>query len=122
MQVSFDKCLTTGVYHWAERSPLNWQYNATLMVCCRSSVLRRSPAAATRILDAGCGDDHLTYLIAKPHSQALITGIDHEESGIRQANVMTARTGIRNLEFHHVRAGATPFRNAEVTEHLPEVP
>jgi ubiquinone/menaquinone biosynthesis C-methylase UbiE len=122
MQVSFD-------YHWAESSPLNWRYNAPLMVRYRS-VLRRIPAAATRILDAGCGDGYLTYLIAKCHSQAHIAGIDDEESGIRQANVMTARTWIRNLEFRHVPAGATPFRNAEfpivvladVIEHLPQVP
>jgi 2-polyprenyl-3-methyl-5-hydroxy-6-metoxy-1,4-benzoquinol methylase len=92
------------------------------MVRCRIA-LRRIPAAATRILDAGCG-------VAKRHSQARITGIDDEESGIRQANVMTARTGIRNLEFRHVPAGATSFRHAEfpiavladVIEHLPEVP
>ena len=33
-QVSFDKYLTTGAYHWAESSPLNWRYNAPLIARC----------------------------------------------------------------------------------------
>ena len=69
MQTTFDKYLTTGAYHWAEGSPLSWRYNAPLVARYRS-VLRRIPAGATRILDVGCGDGYLTYLIAKrnPHN------------------------------------------------------
>ena len=129
MQASFDKYLTTGAYHWAEGSPFGWRYNAPLVARYRS-VLRRIPAGTTRILDVGCGDGYLTYLIAKRNPQAHVTGIDDEESGIRQANAMTARTGVSNLEFRHVPAGATPFRDAEfpivvladVIEHVPQVP
>ena len=129
MQASFDKYLTTGAYHWAEGSPFGWRYNAPLVARYRS-VLRRIPAGATRILDVGCGDGYLTYLIAKRNPQAHVTGIDDEESGIRQANAMTARTGVSNLEFRHVPAGGTPFRDAEfpivvladVIEHVPQVP
>jgi 2-polyprenyl-3-methyl-5-hydroxy-6-metoxy-1,4-benzoquinol methylase len=128
-QVSFDKYLTTGAYHWAESSPLNRRYNAPLIARYRS-VLRRIPVGANRILDVGCGDGYLTYLIARRHPQARITGIDDEESGMQQANVMTERTGMRNLEFRHVPAGGTPFRDAEFTvivladviEHVPQVP
>jgi 2-polyprenyl-3-methyl-5-hydroxy-6-metoxy-1,4-benzoquinol methylase len=129
MQATFDKYVTTGAYHWAEGSPLNWRYNAPLIARYRS-VLRRIPAGATRILDVGCGDGYLSYLIAKGNPRAHITGIDDEESGIRQANSMTARTGLRNLEFRHVPAGLIPFGDAEfpvvvladVIEHVPQVP
>jgi 2-polyprenyl-3-methyl-5-hydroxy-6-metoxy-1,4-benzoquinol methylase len=129
MQATFDKYVTTGAYHWAEGSPLNWRYNAPLIARYRS-VLRRIPAGATRILDVGCGDGYLSYLIAKGNPRAHITGIDDEESGIRQANSMTARTGLRNLEFRHVPAGPIPFGDAEfplivladVIEHVPQVP
>jgi SAM-dependent methyltransferase len=128
-QGAFDKYRTTGAYHWAEASPVSWRYNAPLIARYRS-VLRRIPAGATRILDVGCGDGYLTYLIAKRNPRAQITGIDDEESGIRQANAMTGRTGLRNLEFRHVVAGSTPFRDAEfplvvladVIEHVPQVP
>jgi 2-polyprenyl-3-methyl-5-hydroxy-6-metoxy-1,4-benzoquinol methylase len=112
MQATFDKYVTTGAYHWAEGSPLNWRYNAPLIARYRS-VLRRIPAGATRILDVGCGDGYLSYLIAKGNPRAHITGIDDEESGIRQANSMTARTGLRNLEFRHAPAGLIPFGDAE---------
>src|SRR5215813_1467196 len=98
---AFDKYRTTGAYHWAEGSPLNWRYNAPLIARYRS-VLRRIPAGATRILDVGCGDGYLSYLIAKHNPRAHITGIDDEASGIRQADSMTARSGLKNLEFHHV--------------------
>ncbi len=129
MQATFDKYVTTGAYHWAEGSPLNWRYNAPLIARYRS-VLRRIPAGATRILDVGCGDGYLSYLLAKGNPRALITGIDDEESGIRHANSMTARTGLRNLEFRHVPAGLIPFGDAEfpvvvladVIEHVPQVP
>ena len=129
MRGSFDKYVTTGAYHWAEGSPFNWRYNAPLIARYRS-VLRRIPAGPTKILDVGCGDGYLAYLIARHNPQAHITGIDDEESGIRQANTMTARTGLRNLEFRHVPAGGTPFRDAEfpivvladVIEHVPQVP
>jgi len=129
MQATFDKYVTTGAYHWAEGSPLNWRYNAPLIARYRS-VLRRIPAGATRILDVGCGDGYLSCLIAKGNPRAHITGIDDEESGIRQANSMTARTGLRNLEFRHVPAGLIPFGDAEfpvvvladVIEHVPQVP
>jgi 2-polyprenyl-3-methyl-5-hydroxy-6-metoxy-1,4-benzoquinol methylase len=129
LQGAFDKYRTTGAYHWAEGSPLNWRYNAPLIARYRS-VLRRIPAGATRILDVGCGDGYLTYLIAKRNPRARIIGIDDEESGIRQANAMTARTGLSNLEFRHVAAGAMPFHDAEfplvvladVIEHVPQVP
>jgi 2-polyprenyl-3-methyl-5-hydroxy-6-metoxy-1,4-benzoquinol methylase len=129
MQGSFDKYVTTGAYHWAEGSPFNWRYNAPL-IARYQSVLRRIPAGATKILDVGCGDGYLAYLIARRNPQAHITGIDDEESGIRQANTMTARTGLRNLEFRHAPAGGTPFRDAEfpivvladVIEHVPQVP
>lgn len=125
----FDKYRTTGAYHWAEGSPFNLRYNAPLIARYRS-VLRRIPAGASRILDVGCGDGYLTYLIAKSNPRARITGIDDEESGIGQANAMTARTGLSNLEFCQVPAGATPFRDnefpiivlADVIEHVPEVP
>ena len=106
----FDKYRTTGAYHWAEGSPFNLRYNAPLIARYRS-VLRRIPAGASRILDVGCGDGYLTYLIAKSNPRARITGIDDEESGIGQANAMTARTGLSNLEFLQVPAGATPFRD-----------
>jgi 2-polyprenyl-3-methyl-5-hydroxy-6-metoxy-1,4-benzoquinol methylase len=94
------------------------------------SVLRRIPAGASMILDVGCGDGYLAYLIASANPQARIIGIDDEESGIRQANAMSARTGLSNLEFRHVAAGATPFRDnefpivvlADVIEHVPDVP
>src|SRR4051794_18132232 len=46
MQATFDKYVTTGAYHWAEGSPLNWRYNAPLIARYRS-VLRRIPAGAT---------------------------------------------------------------------------
>lgn len=129
MEAAFDKYLTAGAYHWAEGSPLHWRYNAPLIARYRS-VLRRIPAGAARILDVGCGDGYLSYLIAKHSPRAHITGIDDEGSGIRQANTMTARSGLKNLEFRHVPAGPIPFRDAEfglvvladVIEHVPQVP
>jgi SAM-dependent methyltransferase len=129
MEAAFDKYLAAGAYHWAEGSPLNWRYNAPLIARYRS-VLRRIPAGATRILDVGCGDGYLSYLIAKHNPHAHVTGIDDEASGIRQANTMTARSGLKNLEFGHVPAGPIPFRDAEfclvvladVIEHVPQVP
>ena len=129
MQGAFDKYRTTGAYHWAEANPLNWRYNAPLIARYRS-VLRRIPAEAAKILDVGCGDGYLTYLIAKRNPRVHVTGIDDEESGIRQADTMAARTGLRNLEFRHVSAGDLPFRDgefpvvvlADVIEHVPQVP
>ena len=129
MQLAFDKYVATGAYHWAESSPFNWRYNAPLIARYRS-VLRRIPAGATRILDVGCGDGYLSYLIAKGNPRAHITGIDDEASGIWQANTMTARAGLRNLEFRHAPAGRIPFGDAEfplvvladVIEHVPQVP
>jgi ubiquinone/menaquinone biosynthesis C-methylase UbiE len=128
MQGAFDKYLMRGAYHWAEGSPLNWRYNAPLIARYRS-VLRRVPAASAKILDVGCGDGYLSYLIAKANPSALVTGIDAEESGIGQAKAMTAQAGLSNLEFRHVVPGSMPFADgefrvavlADVIEHVPDV-
>jgi SAM-dependent methyltransferase len=129
MEGSFDKYRVRGAYHWAEGSPLNWRYNAPLIARYRS-VLRRIPAGSARILDVGCGDGYLSYLVAKANPSAHVIGIDAEESGIGQARAMTAQAGLSNLEFRHVAPGSMPFADgefrvavlADVIEHVPDVP
>lgn len=126
MAVAFDKYANRGGYHWSESNPLRLRYNAPLVSRYRS-VLSRIPREAGLILDFGCGDGYLAYLLAKQRPQAAVWGVDSEPEAIKIAALTALKKGNGKLQFVHSTDDVLPFGDstfdtvvmADVIEHLP---
>ncbi len=79
---AFDKYESMGAYHWNECDRSNKQFNPPLEA--RYKVACDNLLKGGKLLDVGCGDGYLMYLLKDYYN--LICGIDFDKSGIKLAN------------------------------------
>lgn len=123
--VRFDKYDAHGDIHWRTTSPLSLRYNGPL-VARYNCVLKSSPRTCKRILDIGCGDGRLTYLLGKAFPSAAVTGVDSEIRGIEIARERIKQRGQSNIKFEVNADGRFDFKQdafdlivmTDVIEHL----
>jgi 2-polyprenyl-3-methyl-5-hydroxy-6-metoxy-1,4-benzoquinol methylase len=78
----FTKYERFGAYHWREIQPIPTRHNAILTARYRVLLDAMDPGAS-RVLDIGCGDGTLTYMLA--HRAERIVGIDDSLLPLRLA-------------------------------------
>ena len=125
---TFDKYADDGAYHWRQindrwsngdfHPPLVARYLALV------DLLQESP---NRVVEVGCGDGALLYLVSRARPSAELFGVDPEAEGVRLAKGEIDKAGVRC----DVRIGSAyelPFEDgsvdtvlmADVIEHLEE--
>lgn len=124
--MEFVKYKTRGAYHWEEiskhpikRNPfLLGRYNNIIRLLKKNF---QQGLKGVKLLDVGCGDGALTYLIAK--EKAEVTGVDNSEVAIRLAR---EKAGNSKIQFIQASAYKLPCADDEfdavvssdVIEHL----
>jgi len=124
-EIKFDKYIKaeTG-YHWDRLSKDLEKRNLFLVTRYNMVVKHVKPDVTGSILDVGCGDGCLSYLLAQKADSVI--GLDVSPEALSYANKKTEESDIQNLEFIMGTAYQLPFRNdnfshvvaAEVIEHL----
>ncbi len=92
---SFDKYLIHGAYHWddIDRSNIRRILSRSIPTLSRyDKILKTIPKNAKRIVDIGCGDGALTYLLANNEHTVEVIGCDIEKTG-----TILARDKIKDL-------------------------
>src|SRR5690554_7482291 len=115
--MKFDKYETRGAYHWKEYAQ-GTPYRKLV-----TTITSLFPAHGT-ILDVGCGDGLISYLLYKKGLK--VTGLDNHPVAIKFArkktkgkiefkllNIYKASCRLKKRRFHYLLA-------AEVIEHLPD--
>ncbi len=125
-EIKFDKYKKRGIgYHWEQISKSIIKRN--IFVIARYNIVLNQLRECTgkRILDVGCGDGALSYLLSC-RTGAFVTGIDSSDEAIRFAREKTRN--ITNIEFIKASAYHLPFEHSsfdyvissDVIEHLQE--
>jgi len=122
----FDKYQRNGAYHWRQSNP-RWG-NAEFNPALRSryqAVAKMLPPHAQSVLDVGCGDAYLLYLISQKSSSIQLYGVDAEPLGVALASQQLAQHE-RSASIVAGSAYSLPFpscsfdvvTSADVIEHL----
>lgn len=104
----FGKYATHGAYHWndIDKTSLKNLLSRSMPTLSRyDRLLRAIPHHATTIVDIGCGDGALTYLLASKKIVREVIGCDLDKIGID-----LAREKVRDLPF----AEKTTFKNKSI--------
>jgi 2-polyprenyl-3-methyl-5-hydroxy-6-metoxy-1,4-benzoquinol methylase len=120
----FDKYIQRGAYHWAEVDPDNCDYNPPLLARYQVMV-KQVPAGRMRVLDVGCGDGYLSYLLCR-RGIKWVVGIDADAAGVRLSRQKLQEQSCRAASQLVGSAYALPFADgsydtvvmADVIEHL----
>ena len=124
MEIRFDKYNTRGSgYHWQQISKSITDRNIFVVARYNMVLNQIGNCKGEKILDIGCGDGALTYLLAC-RTKAQVIGIDISNEAISFARKKTGH--IRNIEFLTASAYHLPFDNksidyvisSDVIEHL----
>jgi len=86
--IIFDKYKTYGAYHWEDVKQDSFRDLISRSVPTLSrynKILNAVPKNAKNIVDIGCGDGILTYLLAKKNHIEEVFGCDTEQTGITLA-------------------------------------
>lgn len=127
-EIHFDKYQKRGSIHWREMTSRDIRrFNAFQQARYDWILKMAGDIQGKKVLDLGCGDGALTYLLAC--AGAVVVGVDNEEDGLRFAreNLRMKNKNYR-LKYEFVLASAyeLPFSggtfdlvtNCEVIEHL----
>ena len=125
-EIEFQKYKTRGAYHWEHIGRHPMRRNAFVIARYRNVITLLEDALATgvagkRVLDVGCGDGALSYLLAK--EGAIVSGIDNQEIAIRFAK---GKAKGMNIDFRMGSAYELPWGDSnfdavvssDVIEHL----
>jgi ubiquinone biosynthesis O-methyltransferase len=127
-EIEFKKYKTRGAYHWEQIGLHPIKRNAFVLGRYRNVIflLRKKLGflKAKKILDVGCGDGVLSYMLAKEH--ATVSGVDTSDIAIAYAKEKTKNM---QIDFRQVSAYELPFDEGEfdavvssdVIEHLQDV-
>jgi SAM-dependent methyltransferase len=120
----FTKYERFGAYHWREIQPVPTRHNAILTARYRV-LLDAMDAGAVRVLDIGCGDGTLTFMLGRKGER--IYGIDDSQLPLRLAREQfRLRHAARPPHLSAADARRLPFPNgtfdsvvlADVIEHI----
>ena len=126
----FSKYELRGSYHWKEMLSRDVRvFNAYHQAHYEWVLKIAGDLTGKKVLDIGCGDGVLVYLLAK--AGAVVTGVDNEEHGLRFAEEnLKARNEKGDLSYAFVNTSAytLPFEansfdlvvSSEVIEHVQE--
>lgn len=125
-EIEFEKYQTRGAYHWEQIGKHPFRRNAFVVGRYRNVITLLEDALGTplkgkKVLDVGCGDGALSYLLAR--KGVIVSGIDNQEIAIRFARQKTK--GI-NIDFKVGSAYELPWGvgtfdavvSSDVIEHL----
>jgi ubiquinone biosynthesis O-methyltransferase len=126
-EIEFKKYKTRGAYHWEQISLHPTKRNAFVLGRYRNviSLLKKlGSLKAKKILDVGCGDGVLSYMLAKEH--AILSGVDTSDIAIAYAKEKTKNM---QIDFRQASAYKLPFDEGEfdavvssdVIEHVQDV-
>jgi ubiquinone biosynthesis O-methyltransferase len=105
-EIHFEKYERLGAYHWAQISSSLRRHNAFVTERYRTIIRAVQPLEGKRVLDLGCGDGVLSFLLHQ--EQASVVGIDIDPTGVdlahmelskRQTNVLLALSSGYKLPF-----------------------
>lgn len=125
MEHGFPKYERAGAYHWGKLQGRGKDYHARLWARYSWFVERAKERDPASIVDVGCGDAALTFLLAEACPRARVTGVEPEESGAALARSVlrdrVSRAGIRrgraeNLPFES--RSVSLITSCEVIEHV----
>jgi len=122
--IKFDKYQTRGAYHWQQVKPGIFNYSSFVAARYQQVINLIPQKKAQTILDIGCGDGVLSWLIYQK-TKASIIGIDSEKLSIQFAEQEFKRRQAK-AKFLVTNAYKLPFENnsfdmivsTEVIEHL----
>ncbi len=125
----FNKYKIRGSMHWREMTSRDPRFFNAYQHARYEWIMRAAgDMAHKKVLDLGCGDGSLIYLLAK--KGAIVTGVDNEALGLEFARQNLASVGNEELDYEFVNASAyeLPFEentfdivvSCEVIEHLQE--
>lgn len=126
LEIEFDKYKKRGDYHWRGITKNIFQFNAFLIARYQIILnLLEGIGKNSKILDLGCGDGVLSYLI-KIKKGGKISGIDPSLEAIKIAQNKFSKLSIKNCSFKIGSGYNLPFKNnsfdyavlADVIEHL----
>ena len=122
--IKFTKYQKRGNYHWQQIKPSIFNFNS-FVVALYDQVIDLIPKKSSqKILDIGCGDGTLSWLIYKK-TKSQITGIDLDQLSLEFAK-KEFKKRLAKARFLQASAYKLPFKNnsfdlvvsAEVIEHL----
>jgi len=128
-EIEFEKYEKKGAYHWKDISwnprYANCSVKARYLKCIQLLEKKLNPLVNQKVLDLGCGDGVLSYMLWKRKADTV--GVDHSEKGIELARTMHKKLN-SNVIFHMSSAYDLPLDNksvkgiicSDVIEHVQE--
>jgi len=123
-EITFIKYQKRGAYHWQQIKRSVFSYNAYVSARYQQIIRQISKDKNLKILDIGCGDGALSYLIYQK-IKANITGIDTDINSLEFARRELQKRDAK-VKFIKANAYKLPFKNSsfdviiasEIIEHL----
>jgi 2-polyprenyl-3-methyl-5-hydroxy-6-metoxy-1,4-benzoquinol methylase len=124
----FHKYEEWGAYHWTQGDPKLWRSEFNPLLAARYRItVGEIPRRARSVLDIGCGDGYLLYLVSCRYPEMRLYGIDDNALAIELGKKYLMEYKVRS-EIKEASAYAAPFGDscfdvvlmADVIEHLEE--
>ena len=122
-EIEFNKYKIRGAYHWEQISQSIRRHNAYVAERYQAVIRAAQPLHNQRVLDLGCGDGVLSFLLYQAGAQ--VTGIDLDTLGIqladRQLSKGAAKVGLAVAQGYNLPFIANSFDcvvSSDVIEHV----
>ena len=127
-KIPFDKYQHSGAYHWRQTNRIwfNPEFNSPLLAR-YEALVRMLPKNTQSILDVGCGDGYLLYLVSRKHPHFILYGVDDDPIGITLAREQLQKhkciSSLTHASVYHLPFQSASFDTvfmADMIEHLGE--